>query len=198
MAGLNVYDSRRPVTVEPYTGAVMKYGFLTNVKASVSAELGHEAPTGVTVVFGANAPKPGKATKRDATGSTSSYYDISLRASLRAAGWRTSSPKIRTGRKTRHTETAYITINGVKYAWQMPDWKKTKLAADFAALGIQTGTAADKDLVFGARTIGGAKPPRAQKLEVGVDGEDSISTIYDPSVTLPAGWGALIESENGN
>lgn len=198
MSGLNVYDNRRAVMVKPLTAATFNYGFLTNVRAAISSELGHDPATGSTVVFGANAPKPGRATKREATGSVSSFYDITLRETLRSLGYRVTAPRIRSGRKTRHTETVYVTINGIKYAWQMPDWKRAKIGADFDALGLKVGTNADKDLVFGARTVGGSKPPTATKTVIGQDGEDSVSTIYDPSVTLPTGWGATITGEQGS
>jgi hypothetical protein len=71
----------------------------------------------------------------------------------------------------------------VKYAWNMPKDTAQKIGS-IQALGIRLATGQDNDLVFGAEY---PKPPRATRLI----GEDQISTFYDPSTTLPAGWSAV-------
>lgn len=173
----------------PFPG-IIKYGFLTNAPQTVGTSLGHElvpanAPTGL--VFGANAPKPGRASKRRVAGTDSSFYDHTKYAALRADGWSLTFPRRRRGAVGQNSRTVYVTTGGIKYAWRIPNHTWTKVGAAAAALGIQVATASDDDLVFGASI---PKPPKAIKVEVGADGTDVISTFVDPSRvdTLPEGW----------
>lgn len=185
----NKYDDRELVYVTPYTGAVIKYGFATNMKEAGQNDLGQVTvdftalPTGL--VFGANAPKPGRASRLIATtGNQSSYYDISKRNTLKADGWRVSSPTIRRGSATARAIACYVTIDGIKYAWMMPKETATKIGdADFGALGIELADGSEKDLVWGASS---PKPQRVSAVKT----DAVISTFADPSKLgdLPTGW----------
>lgn len=182
------YGTREEVYVTPYPTATIKYGFLTSVKESTRTALGHVAvnraalPEGL--VFGANAPKPGKASQTTAAGSESSFYDVSKSAALKVDGWRLSFPTVRRGKTGRKSTCVYVTIDGIKYAWMQNNETHGLLAADASALGLELGTSDDIDLVWGARF---PRPPRAYK--TGADNR-TISTFVDPSKidSLPPGW----------
>ncbi|WNZ24847.1 hypothetical protein HJG54_19670 [Leptolyngbya sp. NK1-12] len=187
----NVYESRREVWVTPFTGAGIKYGFLTNVSTAVGTACGHTAvdranpPVGL--VFGANAPKPGRASKRRADGIDSTFYDISKVSTLRSGGYSLTAPTIRRGRATVASKAVYVDLNGVKYAWRMPLVTYNKIADDRAVLGIEDADQNDRDLVWGARF---PKPPKAAKTIITGSSVDVISTFVDPASidNLPAGW----------
>jgi len=184
---LNVYDSRRAVYVTPFSGSTVNYGFLTNVLTSIGTACGHTAYDPATpvagIVFGANAPKPGRASKQRAAGGTdSTFYDISRASALRADGYSLSRPSIRRGTSNSTSKAVYVTLGTIKYAWRMPVTQYNRLGADLALLGIQDATSADNDLVWGSNT----KPPKVSKR----DGTDTLSTFVDPQRVdnLPAGW----------
>ncbi len=185
---LNVYDSRRKVYVTPSTRATgVKYGFLTNVLDSIGTACGHtaydEANPVAGVVFGANAPKPGRASKQRAGGGTdSTFYDISRAAALRADGYTLSRPYIKRGSSSSLSKSVYVTIGTIKYAWKMPATQYNRIGADRTALGIQDATGSDTDLVWGSNT----KPPKASKQDAG----DTLTTFVDPQRVdnLPTGW----------
>ena len=126
-----IYDSKREVFVVPFTGAGISYGFLTNVAAAIGTACGHTAvnrtalPAGL--VFGANAPKPGRASRRRATGVDSTFYAIGSVASLRTAGYTLTAPTIRRGRPTVASRAVFVTVDGIKYAWRMPAATYTKI-----------------------------------------------------------------------
>lgn len=185
----NVYQSKRRVYVEPFPG-VIKYGFLTNVAAAVGTSCGHtdvpaDPPAGLC--FGANAPKPGRATKRRVNGTDGTFYDHSRYAALRADGWSLTLPRRRRGSASANSRAVYVTQGGVKYAWRMPIHTYQKVGADRAALGIEDAGDNDTDLVFGASF---PKPSKVSKVEVGADAVDVISTFVDPARlnNLPEGW----------
>lgn len=184
----NKYETREAVYVTPFTGSTIKYGFLTNTKEAEQTALGQTTidftaalPTGLC--FGANAPKPGRASKVTATQSVSSYYSIAKAGTLKADGWRLSRPFIRRGGITSKTVGVYVTLNGIKYAWMMPTETYNKIESDLAGLGIELADANDKDLVWGASS---PKPPKGSKV---VD-TNIISTFVDPTKanSLPTGW----------
>lgn len=186
----NSYDSRDLVWVTPFGGSSIKYGFLTNAPAATRTACGHNAiaadyPTGL--VIGANAPKPGRASKRTATGTNGSFYDIGQRATLRTDGWSLTYPKIRRGSTGANSNAVYVNLGSIKYAWRMPKTTYTKVGGDRAVLGIEDATSNDTDLVWGASY---PKPPKASKVEVGADGTNVISTFVDTSAvdSLPDGW----------
>ncbi len=178
-------------SASPY--ANIHYAFKTTIKESESTALGHTALIGSSPIAGiilrANAPKPPRATKRLASGATStSYIDDGAYLTAAAAGWNILSSRISGGRrrKTRRTTVVYVTLNGVKYGWNIRDTLLAKLKSSLEALGVKTALPSDA-IVFGASF---PKPPTVTVFtEVG--GETvSTTTFYDPSneATLSANY----------
>jgi hypothetical protein len=181
------YDDRRPVSVTPFQGSTLRYGFMTNIDAAQSTQLGHQAVTGTVqgIVFGANSPKPARASRRFATGVVSSFINAGTIATARGQGWRVGKGRLRRGGSTLKASRVYVTFQTIRYAWELPNDVAAKIG-NLGQLGIQSSTAADTNLVFGAQR---PKPPRATR----VVGEDRVSTFFDPSRTLPAGWSVVAQ-----
>lgn len=179
------YDTRRQVSVTPFQGSTLRYGFLTNIDQAQSSQLGHQAVTGTVqgLVFGANSPKPARASKRFATGIVSSFINAGSIATARGQGWSVGRGKLRRGGSTAKGKLVYVTFQTIRYAWNLPNDVAAKIG-NIGSLGIRESTAADTNLVFGANK---PQPPRATR----VVGEDRVSTFYDPSTTLPAGWSVV-------
>ncbi len=178
---------RRLVSVDfssASTYAGLHYAFKTGISITESTALGHSALTANSplqgVIYRANAPKPPKATKRLATGATStSFIDDGAYVSAAAAGWQLI-PSTRSGgrrRKTRRTTVVYVTVNGVKYGWNIRDTQLAKAQPSLQALGIKVATKSD-DIVFGASF---PKPPQVKIFFPQGDEELSLSTFFDPS-----------------
>jgi hypothetical protein len=131
------------------------------------------------LLFGANSPKPRRASRRTATGIESSFIAPSAVAAAVAAGFDIVKAKPN-GRKsiTQLQIPVYVTVNGVKYAWGMRKAQKAKLGANFGALGIKEATGQEQDLVFGASF---PKPPRARSVTTTKTGSITSETFYDPS-----------------
>lgn len=188
---MGIYENKRRVYVVPIQGLSLNYGFLTNVDANISAQLGHTDIGGAlppATVFGANSPKPARASKRFAAGVQSSYIDVGSVPTARSTGWSVGKARLRKGGTSQFTITVYVRISGIKYAWPMPLTKYNRIQGELAALGIVVATNEDSDLVFGASS---PKPPRAYKVVVGEGGEDNLSNYVDPNATLPEGWKAV-------
>ncbi len=171
---------RRGKQVEVYViVAGLKYGFKTtkSVHDSYKGELGQTTYAGAAgVVFGANSPKPARATKEFAAGNISSFCSSDKIDNLKTNNWivnaKGSIRGIKTGGKTR---TVFVDMpGGWKYAWNI-----TKEEADLAGvLGFQLATASDaSDLVWG---VNDPKPPRAVKRENG----SSTSTFIQPKQSV--------------
>lgn len=172
---------RRGETVKVYVtiSGGLKYGFRTNkaIHNSYKAELGQTEYNGAAgVVFGANAPKPAKASKEFASGTIGSFCSTAKINDLRAANWvvtrKNSIRGIKTGGKTR---TVFVEMpGGYKHAWNL-----TASEVDLAGiLGFQIATGADaSDLVWG---VNSPKPPRATKRENG----SSTSTFCKPQQSV--------------
>lgn len=193
----NIYGTKTLVWVTPFTGSTIKYGFHTNADVGTRTALAHVEITGAmptALVLGANAPKPPRAKKMTATGTESSFCDAEGAAAARAAGWRVSRGKIRLGASGSKSKTVYVTHEGNKIAWKMPNFLHANITADLAALGIQLATSADKDLVFGARF---PVLPRVGKISATFN---KYTTFCDPSRidTLPAGWTSVRASEDSD
>jgi hypothetical protein len=185
------YGARDLVYVPLGTGDTnINYGFNTNMDEADKALLGHVAVNLASppprFVLGANRPKPGRATKRSAAASNSSFYAASQTTALRAAGWRVGFPKLRPGKGANGllSKEYYVTISGIKYAWPLSNDVAARLG-DLGQLGLRLTQNTENDYVFGARF---PKPPKAASISVGDNGVSSVSTFYDPSVTLPAGF----------
>lgn len=186
----SIYGPRQLVWVTPFTGSTIKYGFMTNADSGTRTALAHVEVTGAYptgLVIGANAPKPPRAKKLSATGTESSFCDAEGVAAARTAGWRISRGKIRIGASGSKSKTVYVTHETNKLAWKMPNFLYTNITGDLAALGVLLATAADKDLVFGARF---PVLPRVGKISATFN---KYTTFCDPSKldSLPAGWSSV-------
>ncbi|OLP18084.1 hypothetical protein BST81_13750 [Leptolyngbya sp. 'hensonii'] len=166
---------RVPVFVNLTNG--LKYGFQTQKTTfgSHGKELGQTAYTTQTgVFFGANSPKPNRATKIFATGSESSFCSAAKEAALKKAEWVITKKSSRRGIKSAGiTRTVYVDMPGdYKYAWNL-----TAAEFDLAPiLGFQQATGSMPDLVWGSYP----KPPRASKQTP--DGR--VSTFCKPQGTV--------------
>lgn len=195
----NPYGTRTLVSVTPYTGSTIKYGFLTNADSATQTALGHTAITGAYptgLVLGANAPKPGRASRLRATGVESSFVSATARASALGAGWKLSPGRVRNGASSTKSKTVYVTYQGNKIAWKMPTFLYSKISADLAGLGVLDAASADIDLVFGARY---PRLPRVAKINVPETGAASrYTTFCDPDAldALPTGWATVRASSD--
>ncbi|MEO0537676.1 MAG: hypothetical protein AAF215_27915 [Cyanobacteria bacterium P01_A01_bin.123] len=185
---MGVYDSRRLVSVVPFNGALFNYGFKTNIDTAQSAQLGHNEITGDTpagTVIGANSPKPARASRRFASGTVSSFIDVAAIPTARTQGWRVGKAKIRRGGSTQFSISVYVTLLGVKYAWNIPLRNWQAYQADLTQMGVRAATSDDSDLIWGASS---PKPPRAYQTIVLGDETNTISTFVDPNSQLADGW----------
>lgn len=198
------FSTAEPVFVTMSLGtATIKYGYKCRLQrdtAYTTLGITRIDPTTVNatvvqgLVFGANAPKPARASKLFDTnppGYESTFCSDAQIATAKADGWKIKprTPS-RSPSSSPRSKTVYVTINGIKYAWQF-----TKLLAsiegqvNLTELGVQDATATDKDLVFGCSF---PKPPRIGKLVTDPDdsAEDRFTTFYDPSRSPSAanGW----------
>lgn len=186
----SIYGAKQLVWVTPFTGSTIKYGFMTNADTGTRTALAHVEVTGAYptgLVIGANAPKPPRAKKLTATGTESSFCDAEGVAAARAAGWRISRGKIRIGASGSKSKTVYVTHEGNKLAWKMPNFLHANITGDLVGLGIALATSADKDLVFGARF---PVLPRVGKISATFN---KYTTFCDPSKldSLPTGWSSV-------
>lgn len=208
------YDQKNavlvPIKIATTTDGVeaggVNYAFFTNIPTGQRATLGQVAITDLEApplgtVLGSNFPKPRRASRRSngAGGRfTSSFCSTALIRPLKAAGWRITKPRVTKPplhtpalRPNSFIQTAYVTFRGIKYAWQLPKVTITNVTeATILALGVRLATPGDFDeLCFGANA---PKPPKASRtISTGADASlniKTLSTFYDPSVTLPAGW----------
>lgn len=182
------YTKRRLVFVSPFNSSAIKYGFATSIDQSQGTQLGH-TPVGDDslqgYVFGANSPKPARASKAFASGTVSSFVNAATIAAARTAGWRIGKALLRRGSSTSKTVVAYVTLEGVQYAWNLPKETQSKIGGDLATLGIKLASGPETDLVFGASK---PRPPTASKVIGSGSAINVISTFYDPSRNLPPGW----------
>jgi len=188
------YDDRYPVSVVPFNGSTIRYGFKTNIDTGDGQVLGHVAATDTNqqgLVFGANSPKPARASRKRATGTTSSFIDWNAIAAARTQGWSIGKASIRRGGTTAKSRVVAVTFQGITYAWNMPNDTYANIGAgDLQTLGVRDTDTNDTDLVFGADS---PKPPKA----VFDAGENIYSTFYDPTNgTLPEGWSSASNSQD--
>lgn len=144
----------------------LKYGFKTtkDVHNSYKKDLGQITYTNAAaVVFGANSPKPARATKEFEKGAISSFCSTDKIDTLKSNNWVvTTKNRIRGVITAGKSRTVFVPMpGGWKYAWNI-----TAAEADLSGtLGFQLATGADaRDLVWGVQT---PKPPRANKRENG-------------------------------
>jgi len=199
MPSTNQYDPRRAVYVTPRAGSPILYGFKTNCKATTSTACGHTdvdfAALPAALVFGANSPKPGRATKRTATEYESSFYTVANKAALKADKWQLSRSFYRVPTVGERSVTVSVATNGsgtatgaIQYAWQMQRHLYDLIEAELTALGIDLPASGAQDLTFGADL----RLPRASKVivDAGDGSSKTVSTIVAPAKfdSLPAGW----------
>ena len=193
---LNKYDTKVAVSVPMSNGLI--YAFNTNVDTIARTALGHTAlpATVPPLAFqGGNSPKPKRARILTADGWNSSFVTsvAATQTTLKAAGWQIGKdPKKRgiiTGTSARAV-TVYVTVRGIKYAWNMPRETATTItAATMTALGINIATAADIPTL-----VWGASLPRPAKVQffnpTGPGNGDILSTFVGQAQedSLPAGW----------
>lgn len=181
----------------------VNYAFYTNIPSASRTELGQVAiatPANppANTVLASNFPKPKRASRRSGLRYTSSFCSAALVVALKVAGWRISKQKVvrpplhtPTLRPNSFIQTVYVTIRGIKYAWQLPKVTITNVTeAVIGQLGIKLAVASDFDeLCFGADA---PKPPKGSVTIGTGDGADAtsktLSTFYDPSSALPTGW----------
>jgi len=176
-------------------GTPVKYGFISRVKSTARSALGQTVITSGMVdasflqgfILGCNSPKPPRATKRFTTGYESSFISAGSIAAARADGWRITRGRVsRLGGSSDLSETRYVTINGMKYAFQYTLPSTDVAAPDVAPLGLKKPTSADTDLIWGCTF---PKPPTLRK--VLDDGTSLFSTFCDPTSVdtgLAAKW----------
>ena len=182
---------RRGERIEVYVGISpnLLYGFKTqasihNAYKDILQQVTWKSKAGV--FWGANSPKPFRASKEFATGRVSSFCSdgaANLKA-LRDDGWTiTRSRKQRGVKLAGKTRTVYVDMpGGYKYAWNLT---RAEVAEATGQLGVKLATGTEEDLIWGSTP----KPPRAQKQT----GAGSVSTFSDPSeaagvAAAEAGW----------
>jgi hypothetical protein len=193
---LNKYDTKDLVSVPLENGLI--YVFATNVDAVARTTLGHTAIGAVVppLAFqGGDSPKPRRARKLTADGWNSSFIaaTAAVVAAAKAAGYQVSKSEKKRGRVPAagaRATTVYVTVRGVKYAWNIPNESlATMTQATATALGINVATAADEPtLVWGASI---PKPAVATFYNAaGPGGGDVLSTFVEQAKedTLPVGW----------
>lgn len=173
---------RRGDTVLVYVeigSSKFKYGFRTNkvIHEAYKPEWGQTTYAGATgVFFGANSPKPPKATKSFGTGTISSYCSTDKITSLKQAEWVvTRKGRIRGIKTSGRTRTVYVPMpGGWNYAWNITS-AEVDLAAD---LGFTVASGADaSNLIWG---VNSPKPPRATKRTA----DGSVSTFIQPKKSI--------------
>lgn len=189
------YRNRTPSCVTiPIGGATINYGFNSGLKDTDRAAFGQTvidfAAPPAKLVFGANSPKPYRASKRETTGYTASFCSHDKVATLRTAGYSITNFKSRTATKTVLSKTYVVDIGGIAYAWIAPNFPSGLTDEDLTALGVQLATASDEDLVFGASM---PKPARYSKEITGGAGEGTnrVTVFIDPTKedsAVTAGW----------
>ncbi len=182
-------------------GEAVKYGFSTNFPETKGTELGHTKITDLAkppqkLVVGCSFPKPRRASLRVSTTGARYYSSFIAQSKINAAknkGWRVQRTKtvskiILASNSASFVQTVYVTIEGIKYAWNIPKVTFKNIDKDASAIGLKEATTGDRDeLCFGANF---PVPPRATKVipGSGEDGPKYISTFYDPSSKLPSLW----------
>lgn len=172
---------RRGETVQVYVTILggLKYGFRTtktvhNAHGAILGQDTYQSAPGV--FFGANSPKPAKATLETPTGNVSSYCSTAKIDDLKAANWTiTRRNSIRGVKTAGRTRTVYVDMpGGYKYAWNITAAE----AALASTLGFTAATGADaSSLIWG---VNYPKPPRASKKENG----SSVSTFCKPQQSV--------------
>lgn len=173
---------RSPVFV---TIGAAKYGFLASANsAPYRAALGQTVYTNQAgVFFGANSPKPNRASKLFPAGTIASFCDPGSEADLRADDWTVTRSGNRRGIRTAGlTRTVFVEMpGGYNYAWNITAGEMTHAAV----LGFSQASGSTANLIWGSTP----KPPRASKRISG----GTVSTFIEPrpaviNAAVTAGW----------
>src|SRR6185503_12048711 len=124
---LNKYDNKDLVSVPLSNGLI--YVFATNVDAVARTTLGHTAVPAITPALafqGGNSPKPRRARILTADGWNSSFISATAATitAAKTAGWQVSKREEQRGlvpASGARATTVYVTVRGIKYAWNMPN-----------------------------------------------------------------------------
>lgn len=158
-----------------------KYGFQTQetVVNRYKQQLGMTEFQGASgVFFGANSPKPSRATFEEADGSTSSFCSNNKIETLRNTEGVTVNSggvRIRGIKVSGKTRTVFVDMpGGWKYAWNI-----TVAEASLAGeLGFELAAGSQaSELVWG---VGNPKPPRASRRTA----EGTVSTFIKPQASV--------------
>jgi hypothetical protein len=223
MAKTDIYADREIRSVELTNPNVPSIGFTYFFKTSVDSSevtvLGQKGwkigdpVTGLTypAILGTRKPSPIRV-KNNAKGITTFCSSAKLK-DAKAAGWsRVKKAQFNTkrsntfpsGATARGSLVVYVNIPSggadMFWGWRMPFSQAVKIGVtDLGKLGIKLATSDANwgSLVLGCNSI---RPPRtSQTIFSGATGkQDTITTFYDPSVTLespwvPAGSGSIFE-----
>lgn len=189
-------------------GTAVRYGFRTTDDDAINAILGHAVALDATglpvngVIFGANSPKPPRASKKRISGETdTSFVGSDAIAGARAAGWKIIPGSIAVPRTTKLSVPVYVPVRtGVgdagiayNYAWRMPRYQHNIIGGELEILGIGLVTQDNFDeMWFG---VNRPKPKRASR---DLDGNSTITTFIatarEDNVGTPPG---ATEGETG-
>ncbi|MBD2090377.1 hypothetical protein H6F67_10975 [Microcoleus sp. FACHB-1515] len=167
------------------TLGTLQYGFLASSNSRPHrAALGHVAFTNQAgVVFGANSPKPNRATKEiTATNIVSSFCDPGREAALKADDWVINGGGRRRGiARTPRSRSVFVDMGTYNYAWNLTADEQQHMQI----LGIEFASGSTPALVWGSTP----KPPRATRK---INGR-VVSTFIRPDRTVVtaaenAGW----------
>lgn len=173
---------RTPVYV---TIGPIKYGFGASANTNTHrVALGHTVYSGQEgVVFGANSPKPNRASKEISGFTVSSFCDPSMEDDLKTAEWSIIRYSRRRGIRTAgRTRTVYVPMpGGYNYSWNITSAETTHSTI----LGFSQATATTGNLVWGSSP----KPPRATLRTAA----GTVSTFIRPlqsrmDAAVAAGW----------
>ncbi|MCT7971082.1 hypothetical protein [Laspinema olomoucense] len=204
MGKTNVYKQKQLMAVRlgvpsGSTGTIKpigSYGFMTNLDAAESSQLGHYAARTSgssgnyipSLIIGGDAPRPAKLRKKTLEYTVTSYVGYDKVNQALAQGWKKAGNiEYRAPRQTKNSKLVFISIRGIKYAWRMRTEQYAKLQAFASNIGFKDASANDTDLVYGPSF---PKPPTIGIVISGEGGTDSLSTFCDPTKvdSLREGW----------
>ncbi len=175
----------------------LKWLFRSTLKDSLHNDFGCvEVATDFTdvtgIVFQANSPQPARATKRTSDPEIEgAYCAYTKSAQLRSDKYSIKQPVNRLRLGTTLTDILYCSVNGLKVAWRSPKpnpEQTAEIGSYKTLLGIETATANDRDLVFGATF------PRLPKVQKTLADGSKFSSYCDTTKVdeaLQAGWTLL-------
>lgn len=188
--------SYRCVNIKGYAG--LNYGFMSRTDAANYPILGQAIINSSTtgLVIGCNSPKPGRATKKRATGGRESgFYSngaVDKTADLKAAGWKLTTGRRRYPGNSKVSKALYVEIGGVNYAWNCTLPTDGLPAAYLEAAGAAE-IPADKLVVWGCDY------PKPAVIATEIAPGKVFSSFCSPAKidTLPDGWEVRLSAKFG-